>query len=205
MYTTTFRGLVLNALSDEMARSDGTAECVGQAIHDPVHKCHSAMFTWHSDVGLHNPQMKSLFASGCDVESMESSMEQMPCFKAEIKLFCEHIQKLVAASGAKCYACSKEYCRHGQQAGRVHSHAYMGSAASCVRDSGITPPHLDIPMGMLTFRGYQAHARLSRLKGHSQARQANNDACQGVYYIMAPKLGQLSSCGSHLPFEDISC
>ena len=87
----------------------------------------------------------------------------------------------------------------------MHFHAHMGSAASFVKDSGITLPQLDIPMGMLSFRVYQAHARLSRLKGHSQARQANNDACQGVYYIMAPKLGQLSSCGSHLPFEDISC
>ena len=53
MYTTTARGKVLNALPNEMARSHATAECVGQAIHDPVHKCHSAMFTWHSDVGLH--------------------------------------------------------------------------------------------------------------------------------------------------------
>ena len=205
MYTTTARGLVLNALPDEMARSHATAECVGQAIHDPVHKCHSAMFTWHSDVGLHNPEMKSLVASSCDVESMESSMGHMPCFATEFKLFCEHIQKLVAVSGAKCYACCMEHCRHGQQRGRVHFHAYMGSAASFVKDSGITLPQLDIPMGMLSFRGYQAHARLSRLKGHSQARQANNDACQGVYYIMAPKLGQLSSCGSHLPFEDIPC
>ena len=91
MYTTTARGKVLKALPGELAKSHATAECVGQAIHDPVHKCHSAMFTWHSDVGLHNPEMKSLVASSCDVESMESSMGHMPCFAAEFKLFCEHI------------------------------------------------------------------------------------------------------------------
>ena len=87
----------------------------------------------------------------------------------------------------------------------MHFHAYIGSAASFVKDSGITPPLLEIPMGILAFRGYQAHARMTRLKEVNAAKQANNNACQGVYYIMAPKLGQLFSCGSHLPFGDLSC
>ena len=202
MFTTTTRGLVLNSLPGVVESHPVLAECAGLAIHDAVHKCHSGMFTWHSDVGLHHPQMKSLVDSKCDVESMEASMGHMACFASEFKLFCEHIQKLVSVTTAQCYACCMEHCRHGQQRGRVHFHAYIGSAATWVRDSGISPPLLELPMGMLTFRGYQAHARLTRLKGNSSAKQASNNASQGVYYIMAPKLGQLSSCGSHLPFED---
>jgi hypothetical protein len=169
MYTQTSRGKMLKALPDEPILVAGIPECIGQQVHDPIHKCHSAMLTWHSDVGLDNAKMQSLLASACDVESIEHLMQQLPCYPAAFKLFCDHIQKLVAVAGAKCYACCMEHCRHGQQWGRIHFHAYTGAAASFVRDSGITPPHLDIPLRMLNFHGYHAHARLSRLNGHSQA------------------------------------
>jgi hypothetical protein len=205
MYTITSRGKSLNPVPGEAESLAANPECVAGQVHDLVHKCHSALLTWHSDVGLDNHKMQAHLASACDVESIEHLMHQLPCYAAGFKLFCDHVQKLVSVSGAKCYACCMEHCRHGEKPGRVHLHAYMGAAASFVRDSGITPPFLEIPLRMLNFHGYHAHARLSRLKGHSQAKQANNDACQGVYYIMAPKLGQLFSCSSHLPFEDRSC
>ena len=165
MYSTTPRGLVLNAVPGETASSSAMAECAGLAVHDPAFKYHSAMFTWRSDVGLHNPEMKSLVASSCDCESMESSMEHMPCFALEFKLFCAHIQQMVAMSLASCYACCMEHCRHGQQRGRVHFHAYIGSAATWTKDAGITPPLLELPTSILVFRGFTAHARMTRLKG----------------------------------------
>ena len=204
MYTTTPRGLVLKALPGQTASSSAMPECAGLAVHDDKFKFHSALFTWHSDVGLHHPDMMSLVASSSDCEKMESRMEQMPCYALEFKLFCKHIQQIVATSLATCYACCIEHCRHGQLRGRVHFHAYIGCAASWTRDAGMTPPLLELPQSMLVFRGYKPHGRLIRLKGANSAKQGNFNACQGVYYIMAPKLGQLFSCGSHLPFEERS-
>jgi hypothetical protein len=202
MYTMTPRGKVLNPLPGRPANPDVLPEWFGTQVCDPAHRCHSALFTWHSDVGLDCFDMKMLIASEGTVESIERLMARMLCYTAEFELFCDHVRDLVKASGAKCYACCLEHCRHSEKPGRVHFHAYLGSAPSFVKDGGISPPHLEIPMQMLNFRGFHAHARFTRLKGHSQAKQANASACQGVYYIMAPKLGQLHSCSSHLPFED---
>jgi hypothetical protein len=203
MYSITARGKVLNPLPGNPVDPNVIAEYRGTQICDPAHRCHSALFTWHSDVGLDCFDMRMLIASEGTVESIERLMARMPCYSAEFTLFCAHVRDLVNASGAKCYACCLEHCRHGEKPGRVHFHAYLGSAPSFVKDGGISPPHLEIPMQMLNFRNFHAHARFTRLKGHSQAKQANVSACQGVYYIMAPKLGQLQSCSSHLPFEDL--
>ena len=200
MYERTPQGLNLRGVAGEPLCQAGPEHVIaGQGTEK--YQCHSALLTWHSDLGLDDLDIASAVDCGVTADELEALMVKKVSYNLMFEDFVDHVQKMSSVAGAKSWAAGLEHCRNGDHAARVHFHAFVGGAPSFTRDNGRLPEYLLINMSFLTFGGFNAHVRFTRLRGRP-GKQATESACQGVYYIMAPKIGQLFNRSMHLPFLD---
>ena len=137
----------------------------------------------------------ALFAGQHPADAVAQWLMTQQCVQDLWKKYVQRVTAIADAMNCVRWSAGLEVCPKAvcQQTVRIHAHLFLEcSQAVTIRSADA-----------LRFEGVRPHIstdEVQHLRGRGRA--ARTAAAAGHYYVRAPKVGKLLSCGTHQPYED---
>ena len=158
------------------------------------------LLTYHTNVGEQNPQAVSVQEQDLPMHMIKEELMAIHEYEEVYHSFKDFITNLARQTHCPRWATCMELNPHADRSTRVHLHAFLGQECSYL---GFVTHMKKVRFHLSTvlFRGIRPHAQPMRPRGPSGVTVAS---AHGLYYVLAPKIGQMWSDGNIKPFEDFA-
>ena len=157
------------------------------------------LFTWHTPIGMKDPEVRDLLAQGFEGEALVERVTPLDFIDDAFDEFCNFVDDLRKKAGYAWWGACMEMCMHGDYAARIHLHAFMsidpGRTQNVMR---LTPPSL--PAASLIYDGIAPNARPVTMTGRRRNMEVAFSG--GMYYVLSDKVGSLRVRGNKGLFLD---
>ncbi len=158
------------------------------------------LFTWHTRIGMDDPEVRDLLAQGLEGEALVERLKQLALVDDAFDDFCAFVNDLRQKAGYAWWGACMEMCMHGDYAARIHLHAFMsidpGRTQNVMR---LTPPSL--PAASLIYGGIAPNARPVTMTGRRRNMEVAFSG--GMYYVLSEKVGSLRVRGNKALFLEL--
>jgi hypothetical protein len=156
------------------------------------------LLTYHTNLGLQDSATRHIVRQNPSPAMLVQALQEKALYSDAFKAFEGRVQVLAAEAGFVNHAASMEFCLHSVDKGRVHFHAFLGPAISFW---GWKQVHRQIQLcqSQVVYGGVIPHAQEMKARGRNKVTLS---ACHGMYYVLAPKEGQLFASGTVKPHEE---
>ena len=158
------------------------------------------LFTWHTRIGMDDPEVRDLLAQGLSGEALVERIKQLQMIDDAFDDFCEFVLALRQKAGYAWWGACMEMCMQGDYAARIHLHAFVsidpGRTQNVMR---LTPPSL--PAASLIYDGIAPSARPVTMTGRRRNMEVAFSG--GMYYVLSDKVGSLRVRGNKALFLEL--
>ena len=174
------------------AGTDSKAVVVGKGI--------GIMRTFNTDWHNQIPELSDILSSSSCLEEKLHALKQIPFLQDKWAAYQQHVHDCAARLALPLWGCCFEVSLNSRQAGRIHTHDYIGPSLDCAG--------YDIPKRVVDFKesdkewdGMLAFHSLTSARGNVQSKKMRAVAA-AMYYVTSEKIGSLFIQCVRSPFED---
>lgn len=170
----------------------------GDNTIDPlITETYGALLTYHSSFGLDDPLVIA-WEKGLDSDSVLQKLKGLQKYQQQFEVFKKFVTGMMRDHRFKNCAVAMELCMNGLRKGRIHFHGFLGQ--ECSYNGWMAHPvKATLRRSHLIFENVFPNLQVMRCSGR---RGMEMPTAHGLYYCMAPKIGQMFSWSTLIPFKD---
>jgi hypothetical protein len=156
-----------------------------------------ALLTYHSKFGLDDPLLIA-WEKNMSSENILEKLKGQRDYEAKFREFKDFIMTMMLDHRFKNCAVAMELCMNGQRKGRIHFHGFLGQ--ECSYNGWMSHPvKAQLRRNHLIFNNVFPNVQVMKCFGR---RGMEMPTAHGLYYCMAPKVGQMFAFSTLVPFKD---
>ena len=151
---------------------------------------------WHNQI----PELSDILSSSSPLEEKLHALKQLPFLQDKFAAYVQHVRDLAARLALPLWGCCFEVSLKSQQAGRIHTHDYVGPSLDCAG--------YDVPKRVIEFKESDkewddmlAFHTLTSARGNVQSKKMRA-VVAAMYYVTSEKIGSLFIKCARSPFEE---
>jgi len=156
------------------------------------------LVTWQTDLGIGVKEVDAMLADNLAGDDLARKLTTVPLFEEAYDDLCGFVARLQTKHSFGVSACCMELCCNARQPGRVHCHAFWGPKTDYW---GWNSPATKIKVFLNELQWHRRvpDVRPMRPRGN---RRINDMSANGLYYVVADKVGSMFRKSTMWPFDD---
>ena len=177
------------------------AKSQGHDVQDPdVSESWGVLLTYHTNIGQEDPEAQLLAKESRSIDELVQGLKELPDYKESFEQFQSFVEDLGSHKQFPTWACCMELNTHARQGSKVHLHAFLGQDCSYFNFATFYRKVV-LKLSDVIWQGIKPHVQIMRPMGKNGMQLSS---AHGLYYVMAPKIGQLYQAGSKIPHEQFA-